>query len=152
MCGIVGKLHFASERAVCRDEISAMLGPIAHRGPDSQGVFLDRNCGFGHGRLAIVDIDGGPQPMANEDATVWIVFNGEIYNHEDLRRHLQAKGHLFKSRSDTEAIIHAYEECGEDCVHHLTGMFAFAIWDSRRRRLFAARDRVGIKPFYYSQT
>jgi asparagine synthase (glutamine-hydrolysing) len=152
MCGIAGKLSFDASREVGGAEIGAMLDPIAHRGPDGQGVYLDREAGLGHCRLAIVDVDGGPQPMANEDRMVWIVFNGEIYNHEELREGLVARGHVFRSRSDTEAILHLYEEYGDDCVNHLRGMFAFAIWDRKRRRLFAARDRVGIKPLYYCQT
>ena len=129
-----------------------MLAPIAHRGPDGQGIFLDGSIGLGHRRLAIIDVDGGPQPMTNEDETVWIVFNGEIYNFQPLREILIARGHTFRSHSDTEVIIHLYEEYGVDCVRHLRGMFAFAIWDKRQRRLFAARDRVGIKPLYYCQT
>lgn len=136
---------------VDRAQIDAMLRPIAHRGPDGQGVYLDGFVGLGHRRLAIIDVDGGPQPMTNEDETVWIVFNGEIYNFASLREDLLKRGHKFKSRSDTEVIIHLYEEYGVDCLKQLRGMFAFAIWDRRKRRLFVARDRVGIKPLYYCQ-
>ena len=135
-----------------RSAIEAMLAPMAHRGPDSQGIYLDRNAGLGHCRLSIIDVAGGGQPMANEDETVWIVFNGEIYNFQPLRRDLLARGHVFRSRTDTEVILHLYEEHGTDCVRHLRGMFAFAIWDVKRRRLFLARDRVGIKPLYYCRT
>jgi asparagine synthase (glutamine-hydrolysing) len=150
MCGIAGKL--TSGRKVAREEIESMLAPIAYRGPDATGVHLDGAVGLGHARLSIIDLSTGAQPMCNEDETVWIVFNGEIYNYQELRPRLAAKGHVFRSQSDTEVIIHAYEEFGADCVQELRGMFAFAIWDSKRRRLFLARDRVGIKPLYYCQT
>jgi asparagine synthase (glutamine-hydrolysing) len=149
MCGIAGKLVFDPEARIDRAEIETMLIPIAHRGPDSQGVHLDRNAGLGHCRLSIIDVEGGSQPMANEDESVWIVFNGEIYNFQSLRQDLLARGHVFRSRTDTEVIIHLYEEHGTDCLKYLRGMFAFAIWDAKRRRLFMARDRVGIKPLYY---
>jgi asparagine synthase (glutamine-hydrolysing) len=152
MCGIVGKLNFDPEDRIERAGMESMLAPIAHRGPDGRGVYLDRNVGLGHCRLSIIDVAGGSQPMANEDETVWIVFNGEIYNFPSLRRDLLARGHVFRSRTDTEVILHLYEEYGVDCVKHLRGMFAFAIWDAQRRRLFLARDRVGIKPLYYSRT
>jgi asparagine synthase (glutamine-hydrolysing) len=152
MCGITGKLVYEPAARVSDADISRMIAPLAHRGPDGCGVHLDRNVGLGHCRLSIIDLNTGAQPMANEDESVWIVFNGEIYNFHDLRDHLLAKGHIFRSQSDTEVIIHAYEEFGLDCVNQLRGMFAFAIWDSRRRRLFLARDRVGIKPLYYCQT
>jgi asparagine synthase (glutamine-hydrolysing) len=152
MCGIAGKLVFDPEARIDRAEIETMLVPIAHRGPDSRGILLDRNAGLGHCRLSIIDVDGGSQPMANEDESVWIAFNGEIYNFQSLRRELLARGHVFRSRTDTEVIIHLYEEHGTDCLKFLRGMFAFAIWDAKRRRLFMARDRVGIKPLYYCQT
>jgi asparagine synthase (glutamine-hydrolysing) len=129
-----------------------MLDPIAHRGPDGQGIHLDGNAGLGHVRLSIIDLGTGSQPMCNEDETVWIVFNGEIYNYKELRDRLLAKGHVFRSQCDTEVIIHLYEELGEECVRELRGMFAFSIWDAKRRRLFLSRDRVGIKPVYYCQT
>ena len=135
-----------------RPQIEAMLRPIAHRGPDAQGIYLDGNVGLGHARLSIIDLNTGAQPMTNEDETIWIVFNGEIYNFAGLRERLQAKGHVFRSQSDTEVIIHAYEEFGPDCVKELRGMFAFAIWDGKRKRLFVARDRVGIKPLYFCET
>lgn len=152
MCGIVGKLNFAPEASVGREEIAAMLRPLRHRGPDGEGVYLDGPAGLGHRRLAILDVQGGTQPMSNETRRVWVVFNGEIYNFNALRATLQGKGHTFRSRSDTEVIIHLYEEYGEDCVRHLRGMFAFALWDANRRRLLLARDRLGIKPLYYAVT
>jgi asparagine synthase (glutamine-hydrolysing) len=149
MCGIVGKLYSAPGDRAQPSEIEQMLRPIRHRGPDGQGVHCDGPIGLGHCRLSIIDLSTGAQPMANEDESVWIVFNGEIYNFQELRQKLTAKGHIFRSRSDTEAIIHLYEEFGPDCVTQLRGMFAFAIWDAKRQRLFLARDRVGIKPLYY---
>lgn len=152
MCGIAGKFFLDHEARVSRNEIDAMLRPMGHRGPDGNGIYLDGNVGLGHLRLSIIDLHTGAEPMANEDETVWIVFNGEIYNFQELRGRLLAKGHVFKTKSDTEVIIHLYEELGPECVRELRGMFAFAIWDCRRRRLFIARDRVGIKPLYYSQT
>jgi asparagine synthase (glutamine-hydrolysing) len=121
----------------------------AHRGPDDSGIFSDCNVGFAFNRLSIIDLSGGHQPMSNDDGTVWIVFNGEIYNFNELRLTLTRAGHRFRTRSDTETILKAWEEYGEDCVRHLRGMFAFAIWDARRKLLFGARDRLGIKPFYY---
>ncbi len=152
MCGIAGKLFFDPATRVERPQIEAMLRPIAHRGPDARGIYLDANVGLGHVRLSIIDLSTGAQPMTNEDETVWIVFNGEIYNFAALRERLQAKGHVFRSHSDTEVIVHLYEELGPDCVKELRGMFAFAIWDAKRKRLFVARDRVGIKPLYFCET
>src|SRR5580765_2906686 len=134
MCGIAGKVLFDSGAKAEPAEIQAMLTPMIHRGPDGHGIHLDRNAGLGHLRLSIIDLSTGSQPMANEDNSVWISFNGEIYNYQELREKLLAKGHVFRSRSDTEVIIHAYEEFGSDCVTHLRGMFAFAIWDSKRQR------------------
>lgn len=152
MCGIAGKLNLAPEASLGREEIAAMLRPLRHRGPDGEGVYLDGPVGLGHRRLAILDVKGGTQPMANETRRVWVVFNGEIYNFNALRATLQARGHTFRSRSDTEVILHLYEEHGEDCVRHLRGMFAFALWDADRQRLLLARDRLGIKPLYYAVT
>jgi asparagine synthase (glutamine-hydrolysing) len=150
MCGICGVLNLGGGRETTREHVEAMARVIFHRGPDDAGYFLNPPIAFGFRRLSIVDLSGGHQPMSNEDGTVWIVFNGEIYNHADLRPDLERRGHRYSTRSDTETIIHLYEEYGDDCVHHLRGMFAFAIWDSRKRRLFCARDRLGIKPFYYA--
>jgi asparagine synthase (glutamine-hydrolysing) len=152
MCGIAGKLLTDPAATVERAQIEAMLRTIAHRGPDGQGIHLDAGLGLGHCRLSIIDLNTGAQPMANEDDSVWVVFNGEIYNYQELRAGLLARGHHFRSRTDTEVILHLYEELGPECVNQLRGMFAFALWDSRRRRLLLARDRVGIKPLYYCQT
>ena len=129
-----------------------MAQKLVHRGPDDAGYYLNPPVALGFRRLSIVDLSGGHQPMSNEDGTVWIVFNGEIYNHASIRPDLESRGHRYATRSDTETILHLYEEYGDDCVHHLRGMFAFAIWDSQKRRLFCARDRLGIKPFYYAVT
>lgn len=128
-----------------------MANEISHRGPDDEGFFINKrkSVGLGAKRLSVIDVEQGHQPMSNEDDTVWIVFNGEIYNYLELRRDLIESGHKMKTNSDTEVIIHLYEEYGEDCLEKLSGMFAFAIWDENNRRLFAARDRLGIKPFYY---
>ena len=149
MCGICGKYFSDPDARVSPAEIQRMADVIAHRGPDGQGFYVRGQVGLGHRRLAIIDLSTGDQPMSNEDDSIWLVFNGEIYNFQELRQHLLAKGHVFKSSSDTEVIIHLYEEFGPGCVSRLRGMFAFALWDSKRRRLFIARDRVGIKPLYY---
>src|SRR5581483_6036155 len=141
--------NFDRSRAVDRNVLEAMNRRIMHRGPDDDGFYVAENIGLAMRRLSIIDLATGHQPMCNEDGTVWIVFNGEIYNHQELRPHLEARGHRYRSRSDTETILHLYEEYGRNCVQHLRGMFAFAIWDARSRRLFCARDRLGIKPFYY---
>lgn len=151
MCGICGILDLR-ENVFPGEELEAMSRVLRHRGPDDRGSFHSGPVAFGFRRLSIVDLSGGHQPMCNEDRTVWIVFNGEIYNHADLRPGLEKLGHRFASKSDTETIVHLYEEYGDDCVSHLRGMFAFAIWDTRRNRLFCARDRLGIKPFYYAIT
>ena len=127
-----------------------MRDVLTHRGPDAEGEWHDEQCALGHRRLSIVDLAAGAQPLANEDGTVHVVYNGEIYNHADLRPGLEAAGHRYRTRCDTEAIVHAYEEWGDACVHRFRGMFAFAIWDSRRRRLLLARDRLGIKPLYWA--
>lgn len=126
-----------------------MADTIHHRGPDDEGYYVSGPVGFGFRRLSIIDLNTGHQPISNEDGTIWIVFNGEIYNYKELREELQAKGHIFKTQTDTEVIVHLFEEFGESCVERLRGMFAFAIWDERQRVLFMARDRVGIKPLYY---
>ncbi len=149
MCGIAGILNFDPRRPVSREAVERMCAVTRHRGPDDHGLYLDGNVGLGFNRLSIIDLEGGRQPMSNEDGRVWVVFNGEIYNFRELRAELEGRGHRFATRSDTETIVHAWEEFGEDCVDHLRGMFAFAVWDARRRLLFAARDRLGIKPFYY---
>ncbi len=149
MCGIAGVLHLDLDRPSDPDLLSRMTGVLAHRGPDDEGFYRNGPVGLGHRRLSIIDLSGGAQPMANEDETVWIVFNGEIFNFPDLRRDLEAKGHKFKTGSDTECIVHLYEEHGTGCAERLVGQFAFAIWDERKRRLLLARDHVGIKPLFY---
>jgi len=151
MCGICGKVSFDPAGVVDGELIRRMAGMMAHRGPDDAGFHVHGPVGLGHRRLSIVDLEGGHQPISNEDGSIWIVFNGEIYNHTELRADLEARGHTYRTRSDTETILHAYEEFGADCVPRLRGMFAFAIWDRNHRTLFAARDRFGIKPFYYWQ-
>lgn len=149
MCGIAGKFSFdgsVAERAL----IEKMCAAIVHRGPDAEGILIAPYIGLGQRRLSIIDLsEAAVPPLCNEDASVWLVFNGEIYNFQALRDDLQARGHVFRTRTDTEVIIHLYEEFGEACVSHLRGMFAFALWDGRRKRFFAARDRVGKKPFFY---
>jgi len=152
MCGICGVMHFDRQQAVERSALEAMGRQIVHRGPDDGGFYLSQNIGLAMRRLSIIDLRTGQQPVTNEDRTVWLVYNGEIYNHKELRPGLEARGHRYRSQSDTETIVHLYEEYGRDCVRHLRGMFAFALWDTKKRRLFAARDRLGIKPFYYRRT
>ena len=152
MCGICGKLSFDNAAAVSPGLLKSMADAIAHRGPDDEGYYVSGPVGFGFRRLSIIDLNTGHQPICNEDGTVWIVFNGEIYNYQDLRKQLRSKGHTFKTQTDTEVIVHLYEEFGEACVERLRGMFAFAIWDEGERSLFLARDRVGIKPLYYYLT
>jgi len=152
MCGIAGIVKLNPDDTVDEVRVKRMRDVLRHRGPDGEGLWLDGPVGLGHRRLSIVDVTAGHQPMANEDETVWITYNGEIYNHARLRPELQANGHRYRTRSDTETIVHLYEELGERCVERLQGMFAFAIWDRRRSRLLLARDRLGIKPLYYAVT
>jgi asparagine synthase (glutamine-hydrolysing) len=149
MCGICGIFYPDRQQRVDRNILAAMNQQIAHRGPDDDGFFARENVGLAMRRLSIIDIQTGHQPICNEDETIWIVFNGEIYNHRELRQGLESQGHRYRSRSDTETIVHLYEQYGNDCVQHLQGMFAFAIWDQTKRTLFLARDRLGIKPLYY---
>lgn len=149
MCGITGKIFFDNNREIELAELKAMTNVIIHRGPDDEGHYIKRNVGLGFRRLSIIDLHGGHQPLSNKDASVWITFNGEIYNFKELRRTLEQKGYSFKTDTDTEVIIHLYQEYGEKCVNYLRGMFAFVIWDSKKEQLFGARDRFGIKPFYY---
>jgi asparagine synthase (glutamine-hydrolysing) len=151
MCGICGKLTFDGQ-PVDRVQLSTMRDLMTHRGPDDSGIFLQGPVGLGHRRLSIIDLSGGHQPIANEDGTVTVIFNGEIYNFESLRQELVARGHTLKTRSDTEVIVHLYEELGPLCVQRMRGMFTFALWDARRQRLMLARDRMGIKPLYYART
>ncbi|HJR05853.1 MAG TPA: asparagine synthase (glutamine-hydrolyzing) [Pyrinomonadaceae bacterium] len=153
MCGINGiAFSIKSGRAIERGVLERMRDVIRHRGPDDVGLHIDRNVGLGHRRLSIVDVGGGHQPMTNEDNTLHIIFNGEIYNHSDYRAGLEARGHTYRTHCDTETILHLYEEDGARSVEKLRGMFAYAIWDARRRELFIARDRLGVKPLYYVHT
>ena len=148
MCGIAGIWNYRSGRPVQAAVLAEMTERVRHRGPDEDGLWVEGDLGLGVRRLRVVDLEGGRQPMANEDGSVRAVFNGEIYNHRDVRRKLVSRGHLFATRSDTEAVVHAYEEWGERCVERFNGMFALAAWDARRQRLLLARDRLGIKPLY----
>ena len=150
MCGIAG--FVAADRLDQTAPLVAaqMSRVIAHRGPDGDGLWWDHHAALAHRRLSIIDVSGGTQPLSNEDGSVWIVFNGEIYNHAEVRRRLESSGHQYRTKSDTETIVHAYEQWGDACVEHLRGMFAFAIWDARHQRLLLVRDRVGVKPLYYA--
>jgi len=152
MCGIVGIVGLNSREPVDETRLKIMRDVLRHRGPDGEGLWAEGPVGLGFRRLAIIDVAGGAQPMSNEDGSVWVVFNGEIYNHAKLRPWLEGRGHRYRTRSDTETIVHLYEEIGEGCVQELQGMFAFAIWDRARQRLLLARDRLGIKPLYYALT
>lgn len=149
MCGICGILNIDNAEFVDRDLIGAMNQTLVHRGPDGGDVYCNANFGMGHRRLSIIDLDSGKQPLSNEDGTIWVSFNGEIYNYLELIPPLKAKGHVFKTRSDTEVLVHLYEEKGEKMLEDLRGMFAFSIWDEKKKKLFIARDRVGKKPLYY---
>lgn len=160
MCGITGAIWTDASVAIESEVLARMTGVLAHRGPDDAGSYtsdlklhsaqgLLPGVALGHRRLSIIDVAGGHQPLCNEDGSVWIVFNGEIYNHHELRQRLEGAGHQFRTHCDTEAIVHLYEDEGLDFVAHLNGMFALAIWDSRLRRLVLARDRLGKKPLYY---
>src|SRR5688500_1830178 len=151
MCGITGKLTYDGE-PVGSELLEAMTQAVAHRGPDSAGYYYGEGVGLGHRRLSIIDLATGDQPLTNEDQSVWVVFNGEIYNFADVRTQLEAEGHRFRTRSDTEVIVHGYEQWGADCVDRFRGMFAFAVWDVRARRLLLARDRLGVKPLFYAHT
>ena len=148
MCGICGKISW--DEPVDVFLVQRMMDMMIHRGPDDEGTYVEQQVVLGHRRLSIIDLNTGRQPISNEDGTVWIVFNGEIYNFRQLREELLQAGHRFQTQTDTEVIVHLYEQYGEQCVDRLSGMFAFAIWDVRKKKLFLARDRVGIKPLYYS--
>jgi asparagine synthase (glutamine-hydrolysing) len=149
MCGICGIYNFASQKPVASELLQRMTDTMVHRGPDHGGYYTENTIGLGMRRLRIIDLVGGDQPISNEDQTIWVIFNGEIYNHRELRSDLESRGHRFRTRSDTEAIVHAYEEYGADCVKQFNGMFAFALWDQPNRQLMLARDQLGIKPLYY---
>ena len=151
MCGIFGVFNFTNNKPINTKLFKEATSLISHRGPDGEGFFFDHDSGvgFGHRRLSIIDLSTGDQPMCNEDKTIWIIFNGEIYNYLELRKYLISKGHIFKTKSDTEVLIHAYEEFGEDFPNKLNGIFAFAIWNAKRREIFLARDHFGVKPLYF---
>ncbi|MBI3895003.1 MAG: asparagine synthase (glutamine-hydrolyzing) [Acidobacteria bacterium] len=151
MCGICGIVNFDKEERIDAELLERMTNTLAHRGPDDAGYFLDGNVGLGHRRLSIIDLSGGKQPIFNEDGSAVIVFNGEIYNYADLTPPLVSQGHTFRTRCDTEVILHSYEQYGSQCVQQLRGMFAFAIWDRHNEQLFLARDRLGVKPIYFYQ-
>ncbi|HEV8441368.1 MAG TPA: asparagine synthase (glutamine-hydrolyzing) [Methylomirabilota bacterium] len=150
MCGIAGIVNFDG-RPVVAEELAAMCGALAHRGPDEDGFYVGPGVGLGMRRLSIIDLQTGRQPIRNEDGSVWVVFNGEIYNFKELREELEGRGHVFATATDTETIAHLYEDHGPRCVEKLRGMFAFALWDERRQQLLLARDRLGIKPLYFAE-
>ncbi len=149
MCGICGIFNFGSQAPVDSATLKRATDAMVHRGPDDEGFYLNRELGLGNRRLSIIDLPGGHQPLSNEDQSIWITFNGEIYNYRELRKDLVARGHRFRTSTDTETVVHLYEEYGLACFDHLRGMFAFALWDSRQRKLLLARDRLGIKPLFY---
>jgi asparagine synthase (glutamine-hydrolysing) len=151
MCGIAGKFVYDSSASIDQGLLRAMTDAVTHRGPDAAGYYDGPGIGLGHRRLRIIDLITGDQPLANEDGSIRVVFNGEIYNFEELRRTLEARGHVFRTRTDTEVIVHGYEEWGEQVIERFRGMFAFALWDERRRRLLLARDRAGVKPLHYAE-
>lgn len=150
MCGIAGIVSLQQGRPPQPDELAAMVQALQHRGPDGNGTHIDGNVGFAHARLSIIDLAGGHQPIHNETRDVWITFNGEIFNHIELRRDLERRGHAFYTHSDTEVIVHLYEQHGDDFVQHLNGQFAIALWDARAKRLVLARDRTGIRPLFHA--
>lgn len=149
MCGICGQYNFGSLEPVRRQDLEAMTRSIVHRGPDDEGYYVEGALGLGFRRLSIIDLGGGHQPMSDQTESVWVVFNGEIYNFPELRRELETKGHVFRTNSDTEVIVHGYKQWGDEVLNRLNGMFGLAIWDTRQRRLVLARDAFGIKPLYY---
>ena len=151
MCGITGILNLTEDSPIPEESLRQSLGMLRHRGPDGFGIYLDDWVGLGSARLSIIDIAGGDQPICNEDGSLWIVFNGEIFNYIELRPPLEARGHRFSTQSDTEVVLHLYEDYGPDCLSYLNGQFAIAIWDSRKRTLFLARDRLGIRPLFYTR-
>ena len=152
MCGIAGIFEFGKDAPVDSASCDACATSLPTAVRTTTAIFTQGSIGLGMRRLSIVDLATGHQPISNEDGSIWIVFNGEIYNHRTLREHLITRGHRYRTQSDTETIVHLYEEYGKDCVQHLRGMFAFAIWDAKQKSLFIARDRLGIKPLYYRLT
>src|SRR6516162_4795898 len=149
MCGICGQYNFRNLEPVYLRNIEAMTKTIVHRGPDDEGYYIAGPLAFGCRRLSIIDLAGGHQPMSDREESIWVIFNGEIYNFRELRRELEAYGHVFRTKSDTEVIVHGYKEWGDDVLNRLNGMFGLAIWDARQRRLVLARDPFGIKLIYY---
>src|SRR5947207_13503532 len=152
MCGIAGILDFEDDAFVDEREVRRMLATIRHRGPDQFGIYLDRQVALGSARLSIIDLNTGQQPISNEDGTLWIVFNGEIFNYLELRQELESVGHRFSTQSDTEVLLHLYEELGPQCLERLNGQFAFAVWNARDQTLFLARDRLGVRPLFYTMS
>jgi asparagine synthase (glutamine-hydrolysing) len=150
MCGIAGIYHPDGSAGISVANLQLMAAALHHRGPDAMGIYLDDFAGLGHARLSIIDLAGGTQPIHNEDRTMWIVYNGEIFNYPELRQELERAGHRFYTTSDTEVLLHMYEQYGKDCLEQLNGQFSFAIWDAKKRELFAARDHIGILPFYFT--
>ena len=150
MCGIAGIWNYKSGRPADRLTLQAITRLLAHRGPDGEGFYWGPGPGLGHRRLSIIDLEGGHQPLSNEDGSVWVIFNGEIYNYPELRQELLGRGHTLRTHSDTETIVHLYEDYGDGCFEKLRGMFALALWDDRKQKLLLARDRLGIKPLFYS--
>src|SRR5215467_9136766 len=149
MCGIAG-LFSLGGKPVSQEEVQLMCDAMVHRGPNDDGYYAGPEAVLGMRRLSIIDVEGGHQPVHNEDQSVWVVFNGEIYNFKSLRASLERQGHRFYTGTDTEVIVHLYEQYGEACVEKMRGMFAFAVWDQKRKTLFIARDRLGIKPLFYT--
>src|SRR5215467_2901966 len=149
MCGICGQYNFRDQNPVQLDDIKRMTGSLVHRGPDDEGFYLEGSLGLGFRRLSIIDLGGGHQPMSDHDESVWVIFNGEIYNFPELKKELESYGYKFRTQSDTEVIVHGYKKWGDDVFNHLNGMFGLAIWDVARKRLILARDAFGIKLVYY---
>jgi len=150
MCGLTGIFEFNRSAEIPKELVHRMNETIVHRGPDDEGIFTAPGIGLGFRRLSIIDLAGGHQPISNEDGSIWVLLNGEIYNYPELRKDLLERGHTLATRSDTETVVHLYEEYGENCFARLRGMFAIVLWDSRQRKLLLARDRVGKKPLFYS--
>jgi len=149
MCGICGQFNFGDQAPVNPQDLQQMTSCLVHRGPDEEGHYLSGSLGLGFRRLSIIDLEGGHQPMSDVDQSVWVVFNGEIYNFRELRKELESHGHRFRTSSDTEVIVHGYKQWGVDVLDHFNGMFGLAIWDEKKRQLMLARDRMGIKLVYY---
>ncbi|MEE8575868.1 MAG: asparagine synthase (glutamine-hydrolyzing), partial [candidate division Zixibacteria bacterium] len=150
MCGIAGYFHLDGQSKPEYELIGRMVNALRHRGPDEFGAYFDDRCALGQARLSIIDLAGGSQPLSNEDRSIWVSYNGEIYNYIELRSELEKAGHQFRTNSDTEVIVHAYEEYGADCMSHFNGQFAFALYDSKQKRLLISRDRLGIRPLFYT--